>query len=130
MRCWRSRRENSEPSCQASRRGHAQDYVEHVGAVGVQGRWAGPFHLPPTSRRADPGQSGREMRAWLRACARKHPCHGFRRAWAALRYDESREVKKKKIHRLWREEGLQVKVISPRKRLGCPRVGPPGGTPP
>src|SRR6478609_3411387 len=34
-RCGRLRRENSEPSCQASRRGHAQDRVEHVGAVGV-----------------------------------------------------------------------------------------------
>ena len=22
------------------------------------------------------------MRAWLRAYATKHPCHGFRRAWA------------------------------------------------
>jgi putative transposase len=31
------------------------------------------------------------------------------RAWAALRYDERREVNKKKVHRLWREEGLQVR---------------------
>ena len=58
------------------------------------------------------------MRAWLRAYARKHPCHGFRRAWAALRYDERQEVNKKKVHRLWREEGLQVGVRSPRKRAG------------
>src|ERR1700734_1221467 len=28
--CGRSPRENSEPSCQASRRGHAQGHVEHV----------------------------------------------------------------------------------------------------
>jgi hypothetical protein len=41
------------------------------------------------------------MRAWLRAYAAKHPCHGFRRAWAALRYDEHREVNKKKIHGIW-----------------------------
>ncbi|WP_407663270.1 IS3 family transposase [Mycolicibacterium confluentis] len=61
------------------------------------------------------------MRAWLRSYAVKHPCHGFRRAWAALRYDERREVNKKKIHRLWREEGLQVRVRSPRKRAGSPR---------
>ncbi|MGV0627867.1 DDE-type integrase/transposase/recombinase, partial [Mycolicibacter minnesotensis] len=40
----------------------------------------------------------------------------------ALRYDERREVNKKKIHRLWREEGLQVKVVSPRKRAGISSV--------
>jgi hypothetical protein len=41
-----------------------------------------------------------EMRAWLRAYATKHPCHGFRRTWTALRYDKCRAVNKKKIHRL------------------------------
>ena len=65
-----------------------------------------------------------EMRAWLRAYATKHPCHGFRRAWAALRFDERREVNKKKVHRLWREEGLQVRVHSPRKRAGISSVPP------
>jgi transposase InsO family protein len=64
------------------------------------------------------------MRAWLRAYAGKHPCHGFRRAWAALRYDERREVSKKRVHRLWREEGLQVRVRSPRKRAGISSVPP------
>jgi putative transposase len=59
-----------------------------------------------------------DLRAWLRVYAVKHPCHGFRRAWAALRQDEHREVNKKKVHRLWREEGLQVRVHSPRKRVG------------
>lgn len=77
--------------------------------------------LPMAQTPADPDA---EMRAWLRAYARKHPCHGFRRAWAALRYDERREVNKKKIHRLWREEGLQVKVRSPRKRAGVSSVPP------
>ena len=46
-------RENSEPSCQAPRRGHAQEDTEHVGAVGVQGRWAGPLHLPKPADGAD-----------------------------------------------------------------------------
>ena len=63
------------------------------------------------------------MRAWLRSYATKHPCHGFRRAWAALRYDERREVNKK-IHRRWREEGLQVKVTSSRKRVGVSSIPP------
>src|SRR3981189_638462 len=70
--------------------------------------------LPVAQTPADPDA---EMRAWLRSYATKHPCHGFRRAWAALRYDERREINKK-VHRLWREEGLQVRVRSPRKRAG------------
>jgi hypothetical protein len=76
--------------------------------------------LPQAQTPSDPDA---EMRAWLRGYAIKHPCHGFRRALAALRYDERREVNKK-IHRLWREEGLQVKVVSPRKRAGVSSVPP------
>ena len=41
-----------------------------------------------------------------------------------MRYDERREVNKKKIHRLWREENLQVPVRSPRKRAGSSSVPP------
>ena len=41
-----------------------------------------------------------------------------------MRYDERREVNKKKVHRLWREEGLQVKVTSPRKRAGVSSIPP------
>jgi HTH-like domain len=102
-------RENSEPSRQALRRRHAHDCVEHVGTVGVKavGLARSTYRrLPMAQTPADPDA---EMRAWLRAYATKHPCHGFRRAWAALRYDERREVNKK-VHRLWREEGLQVRV--------------------
>jgi putative transposase len=77
--------------------------------------------LPQAQTPSDPDA---EMRTWLRGYAIKHPCHGFRRAWAALRYDERREVNKKMIHRLWREEGLQVKVVSPRKRAGVSSVPP------
>jgi putative transposase len=77
--------------------------------------------LPIGQTPADPDA---ELRAWLRSYATKHPCHGFRRAWATLRYDEGREVNKKKIHRLWREEGLQVRVRSPRKRAGVSSIPP------
>jgi transposase InsO family protein len=35
-----------------------------------------------------------------------------------LRHDEGIQVNKKKVHRLWKEEGLQVRVHSPRKRAG------------
>ena len=78
--------------------------------------------IPLAATLADPDAG---LRAWLRAYATKHPGHGFRRAWAALRHDEGAEVNKKKVHRLWREEGLQVRAQSPRKRAGCssaPRI--------
>ncbi|MGV0476848.1 IS3 family transposase [Mycobacterium kansasii] len=77
--------------------------------------------LPAAQTPDDPDA---QMRAWLRSYATKHPCHGFRRAWAALRYDVGREVNQKKVHRLWREEGLQVKIRSPRKRSGVSSVPP------
>ena len=75
--------------------------------------------LPLAQSPADPDAA---LRAWLGCYATKHPCHGFRRAWAALRYDERREVNRKKVHRLWREEGLQVPVRSPRKRARASSV--------
>jgi putative transposase len=74
---------------------------------------------PVAQTPADPNV---ELRAWLRRYATQHPCHGFRRAWAALRHDEHHAVNKKKVHRLWREEGLQVPVHSPRKRAGVSAV--------
>lgn len=71
-----------------------------------------------------PADPDADLRCWLRSYATKHPCHGFRRAWAALRHDEGSTVNKKKVHRLWREEGLQVKARSPRKRAGTSSVPP------
>ena len=76
--------------------------------------------IPVAQTAADPDA---ELREWLRTYSTKQPCHGFRRAWAALRHDEHRGVNKKKVHRLWKEEGLQRRVHSPRKRAGqssCP----------
>jgi len=52
--------------------------------------------LPVAQSPADPDA---QLRAWLLSYATVHPCHGFRRAWAVLRYDEHREVNKKKIGR-------------------------------
>ena len=76
-----------------------------------------------TYRRAQtPADPDADLRAWLRLYATKHIGHGFRRAWAALRHDEGREVNKKKVHRLWREEGLQIRAHSPRKRAGTSSV--------
>ncbi|ETZ40509.1 integrase core domain protein [Mycobacterium intracellulare MIN_052511_1280] len=77
--------------------------------------------LPMATTLADPDA---DLRAWLRAYATKHPCHGFRRAWAALRHDEGRVINVKKVHRLWCAEGLQRRVHSPRKRAGTSSAPP------
>ncbi|MGB2951292.1 MAG: IS3 family transposase [Rhodococcus sp. (in: high G+C Gram-positive bacteria)] len=71
---------------------------------------------------ADPDAA---LRATLREYARDHPLHGFRRAWAHLKHDQGLSVNKKKVHRLWKEEGLQVRIYHPRKRAGvssCPQI--------
>ncbi len=71
--------------------------------------------IPVAQTPADPDAG---LRAVLRTYAREHPLHGFRRAWAHLRHDEGVVVNKKKVHRLWKEEGLQVRIHHPRKRAG------------
>ncbi|WP_159850792.1 IS3 family transposase [Nocardia sp. CY41] len=65
-----------------------------------------------------PGDPDAGARAWLREYARENPCHGFRRAWAALRFDEGHRVNRKRVHRLWKQEGPQVRAHHRRKRLG------------
>ena len=74
--------------------------------------------IPSIPLAQSPADPDAQLRGWLRAYSTTNPCHGFRRAWAALRHDEHREVNKKKVHRLWTEEGLQRRVHSPRKRAG------------
>jgi putative transposase len=58
------------------------------------------------------------LRARLRSLSREHPRWGYRRAWASLR-SEGWEANRKKIQRLWREEGLRVTAKRrKRQRLG------------
>ena len=59
----------------------------------------------------------------LTSVARLRPSDD-RQSYPALRHDEGRGVNVKKVHRLWREEGLQVKVTSPRKRAGVSSIPP------
>jgi transposase InsO family protein len=47
------------------------------------------------------------LRAWLRTYPKDHPRRGFRPAYHDARA-EGWIVNHKKIHRLWREEGLRV----------------------
>ncbi|RBO85266.1 transposase InsO family protein [Nocardia puris] len=77
--------------------------------------------LPIAQTPADPDAG---LRAWLRSYATTHQGHGFRRAWAALRFDEGNSVNLKKVHRLWRDEGLQVREHHPRKRAEISSVPP------
>jgi hypothetical protein len=80
----------------------------HAGAVGVQGRWTGPLRPTAGSRWRRPTMIPMPRCGPGCAYATKHPCHGFRRAWAALCYVERCDVNKNQIHWLWHEEGLQV----------------------
>ena len=58
----------------------------------------------------------------LRELSREHPRWGYRRAWATLR-GEGWAVNRKKIQRLWREEGLRVPAKRrKRQRLGASTV--------
>ncbi len=58
------------------------------------------------------------LRVQLRKLSRDHPRWGYRKAWAALRED-GWAANRKKIQRLWREEGLRVPQRKrKRQRLG------------
>ena len=54
----------------------------------------------------------RELRAWLVEFSRKRPRFGYRRAHAITKKNDFK-VNRKKVQRLWREEGLRV---PPRRR--------------
>ena len=43
----------------------------------------------------------------MRELALRHPRYGYRRIWVLLR-EEGFEVNRKRVHRLWRKEGLKV----------------------
>ena len=64
------------------------------------------------------GRGDDALRTELHAFSRGHSPWGYRRAWATLR-EEGRGVNRKRVQRLWREEGLRVPVKRrKRQRLG------------
>lgn len=68
------------------------------------------------------GLSDDAIRARLRELSRQRPRWGYRRAWAVLN-SEGWEVNRKKIQRIWREEGLRVpQRARKRQRLGTSTV--------
>ena len=62
-----------------------------------------------------------ELRERIRKLAGAHPREGYRRVWARLRR-RGRRVNKKRVHRLWKAEGLSL----PRRRKKRRRWGPQG----
>jgi len=80
-------------------------------------RIAGQHRSTQRHRRLDRDRDD-ALRARLRKLSAQHPWWGYRRAWASLR-GEGWEANRKKIQRLWREEGLRV----PAKRRKRYRLG-------
>lgn len=68
----------------------------------------------PTTAPADAGLIAR-----LRELAKAHPTFGYRRLWALLRFGDELIINVKKVHRLVKRLGLQVKerVATPRPRV-------------
>jgi len=64
------------------------------------------------------GHGDEALRERLREFSRSRPRWGYRRAWAVLR-EEGWVVNRKRIQRIWREEGLRV----PEKRRKRQRLG-------
>ena len=64
------------------------------------------------------GRGDDALRTELHAFSRGHPRWGYRRAWATL-CEEGWGVNRKRVQRLWREEGLRV----PAKRRKRQRLG-------
>ena len=62
--------------------------------------------------------SEQQLRWRLREIGQDWPRYGFRRAWALLR-QEGWKVNRKRVQRIWREEGLRVPPYAPKRR----RVG-------
>ena len=65
-----------------------------------------------------PADRDDHLRRELRRVSRDHPRWGYRRAWGHLR-EEGHHVNRKRIQRLWREEGLRVPARKRKRR----RVG-------
>lgn len=59
------------------------------------------------------------LRKRIRKLAKKHKRYGVRRIWAKLKREGWR-VNKKRVHRLWKDEGLQRKRKAKRKRACGP----------
>jgi transposase InsO family protein len=75
---------------------------------------------PRSTQRYEPKAAGdeRSLVKRMKELSARHPRYGYRRMWALLR-QEKFDVNRKRVHRLWRREGLRVPAGQrKRKRLG------------
>jgi len=86
-------------------------------ACGLVGVGRSTFRYEPEGETEEDVQ----LKGRIRELAHRHKRYGCRRITALLRR-EGWEVNKKRVHRIWKEEGLQVPRRRPRKR----RQGPKG----
>ena len=72
---------------------------------------------PRSSQRyqSQPREDEREMVIRMLGLVKRHPRYGYRRIWALLRAEGFR-INRKRVHRLWRREGLKVPVKQSKKR--------------
>jgi transposase InsO family protein len=80
----------------------------------VLGQQRSTQRLPPKTASQEEGR----LVARMLELVRKHPRYGYRRIWALLRREGWR-VNRKRVHRLWRQQGLKV----PRKQRKKRRLG-------
>ena len=91
------------------------------GRLGVSERWAcRVVGQHRSTQRHEPRRAGDDaaLRAELRAFSKERPRWGYRRAHHHLR-EQGWEVNRKRVQRLWREEGLRV----PQRRRKRRRLG-------
>src|SRR5689334_2787273 len=70
------------------------------------------------SYQAPPPLAEQALVADITQLAHQQPRYGYRRVWALLR--RSRKVNRKRVHRLWKRAGLQVKRVPRRPRRERP----------
>lgn len=85
-------------------------------ACRIVGMSRSTYHRQPV--KTTPEDPDKALRGMLRDYALKHPCHGFKRAHAWLVHDQGWQINRKKVQRLWREEGLTLKQVRRRRREG------------
>jgi putative transposase len=83
-------------------------------ACRVPGQQRSTQRQPPKKAKEGEGR----LVARMRELVRQHPRFGYRRIWA-LRRREGWRVNRKRVHRLWRQQGLKV----PRKQRKTRRLG-------
>jgi transposase InsO family protein len=72
---------------------------------------------PRGTQRYEPKEAGDEkpLVKRMKELSAEHPRYGYRRVWALLRAEKFR-VNRKRVHRLWRREGLRVPTRQRKRR--------------